>query len=717
MLPKPYYAMQHYPLAADYKANPSFENLIDSLAKWDQYSKNDEKNIIQAINIMQFIQNQYGNESKDSIELAYKYMDEIIATIVHNHKDYNIDTLTSWLGTQGVRTTDSLYDKLCNMWVSSIEDRRVVMNHDIIGMRFDLERIVVEFKEPIMKGNSESFIFYACRLLDTYSISVPNKAALMAEEIVWDLKSLFVAPKVEDMHNITRNLYRCIIHYLFDDLSKQDIHNTLAMLRSSKYLKANADLISDTLLDENESPITLMKLPPEIAKEKLIDEHIHRLLFIGLPLWVVYKQDSKGSAIEWLIALYNAHFKFDQTKFYNLLLDFIEAYSVKINIYDPDDKLGKMVTDVKKVINQLNLQRGIDFALEAAKDEPLIDPMYDRRELGFNEQEMAVMEEAAKLIDAIDGLDKYDQKSISDNILTNLTPKVVKEHADIVDFAVDFSIKYPHYIKPSLIKARLESLIADAPYSVGTVLNESIYKLSKFISDDAYIPDNYEYAPTYNLEAMRESFDDAVYNLNSFTRDLEIINDIAQTAINEDAASSISWENIAGKLNGVRSDVVEAVKSNGPAVTALIKKAEDIADEKEKNAFIRTKILPPLKRIIVIAASTGLGMMISPAAALVACVVAFSLTKNVSKSARQSIANELEADLAIVHKELQTAYDSSDTEKERNLRILKKKLQVEYYKLQQENEQASSDNKILMSNNIANSTTNNNSRPSYDDDY
>ena len=216
---------------------------------------------------------------------------------------------------------------------------------------------------------------------------------------------------------------------------------------------------------------------------------------------------------------------------------------------------------------------------------------------------------------------------------------------------------------------------------------------------------------------MRESFDDAVYNLNSFTRDLEIINDIAQTAINEDAASSISWENIADKLNGVRSDVVEAVKSNGPAVTALIKKAEDIADEKEKNAFIRTKILPPLKRIIVIAASTGLGMMISPAAALVACVVAFSLTKNVSKSARQSIANELEADLAIVDKELQTADDSSDTEKERNLRILKKKLQVEYYKLQQENEQASSDNKILMSNNITNSTTNSNSRPSYDDDY
>lgn len=708
MMPTPYYLERHYPLAKDYLSNPSFENLIDSLAKWDQFSKNDEANIIQAIKVMQFIQNQYSNNDTGSVELAYKYMNDIIDHMVLNHKDYTVKTLLIWLRDQGVAEEGSLYDVLCYAWKRSIEKRRILMNHETIRMRFNLEKIVLDFKDHIMKGNSESFIFYACELLNTYRMYVHEKATLMAEEILLDMKTLFVNPKVDEMKIITRNLYKCILAYLTANNSPNiQLSKIKYTIKSSKYIKANEDLISDKLPDDDTRLFNLVGLPEDAKKESIRD-----ILFVHVPAIYLYSP-GYNSVTAWLLNMYMKYYKYEPTTFYIMLTDFMSTYSVKIDLLDPDDHLGVMVNDMKKIIKELELQNGIDFAHEAALEEPLINPMYDRRELGFNEQELSIVKEAAKMIDPIERMEQFDQKFIQKNILTNLTPRMIYEHVDIIDFVKDFAIKYPHYIKPSLLKIRLENMIADMPHTAGTVLNEAIFELDKVCNIDTYVGTDCEYIRTYNLESMVDTFDKCADDLNTFVEELSIINDIARSTLNEEG--TISWDDISKKLNGVRSDVIEAIKSNGPAVIALIKKAEEIADEKEKNIFIRTKILPPLKRIILIAASTGAGLLISPAAALLACVVSFAMTKNVSTSAKQSIVNEIEADMSVIDQEISEADQSSDTEKARNLQLLKKKLQVEYYKLQKENETASKDQKLLMNSKITNTSTDNDQNNDDDD--
>ena len=113
-------------------------------------------------------------------------------------------------------------------------------------------------------------------------------------------------------------------------------------------------------------------------------------------------------------------------------------------------------------------------------------------------------------------------------------------------------------------------------------------------------------------------------------------------------------------------------------------------DDKEARAearmqVIKGQMLPPLSKCLKTILLAGLIAIINPWLGLLAIIVKYVTSKNATKEERQAVCDELEVEIQMIDRKIQDAVDEKDYKLERKLRLLKKKMLVQYSKISFDN--------------------------------
>ena len=88
-----------------------------------------------------------------------------------------------------------------------------------------------------------------------------------------------------------------------------------------------------------------------------------------------------------------------------------------------------------------------------------------------------------------------------------------------------------------------------------------------------------------------------------------------------------------------------------------------------------------MSKIIKMVCVGGALYLISPALLVIGLVARFAMSSRVRTKERQLVANELDVELTMIDKYIQDADDKKDYKREKELMLLKKKLQAQYIRM------------------------------------
>ena len=113
-------------------------------------------------------------------------------------------------------------------------------------------------------------------------------------------------------------------------------------------------------------------------------------------------------------------------------------------------------------------------------------------------------------------------------------------------------------------------------------------------------------------------------------------------------------------------------------------------DDKEARAearmqVIKGQMLPPLSKCLKTIIFAGLISIINPWLGLLSIVIKYVTSKNATKEERQAVCDELEVEIQMIDRKIQDAVDDKNYKLERKLRLLKKKMLVQYSKISYDN--------------------------------
>lgn len=167
-------------------------------------------------------------------------------------------------------------------------------------------------------------------------------------------------------------------------------------------------------------------------------------------------------------------------------------------------------------------------------------------------------------------------------------------------------------------------------------------------------------------------------------------------------------------LNAVSNDIIHEMKIGSYLTLAVdrAKKAYDTFDDKQKSFFnnldrtvrsiedwgekedsdearekiVRNKILPTMSRCIKTVLLVGAASLINIYLGIVILGVKLVSSRKALAKERQAIADELEVELEMIDKRISDKSDAGDRKSERNLRLLKKRLQTQYARIKVDND-------------------------------
>lgn len=721
--------------------NPStYADFVSNIIQWYKYSPNPKVSFNKLMETYATcIDSTSSLFSKDipEIDISKQFIEplafnvcESMRSYIANNKNVSITFIAECIN-KHIRN-HNINEYLIQKAKKFISDKRVEENYNILNKRFNFKSLISKYSDINNDIHLELLSDYFIMMdlinkIDSYNLHSYDKCCLVLETLYKYKEDRYrVDFRIPDRNTIAA----CILFYTnlhaalrTDNETKQKYLDRIYDNALSKSIYLNTNLFPDSneiktcgVMIPYMNSDNIKQLLSEYASKMEFNEYL--LMVTSLALFNLIEDESIYPLISNNIKI-TYYAKINKNEFYNRIkiFDFFyylfNIYKKTIEITDSIEKIDQVFKSIwESIPYYLKEERRNNMIVEYA---PVIDPNKDRRELGFNEEEMKVLTAFCMLVEQVENLASVDLDKI-DNIFKHESEEII-DNVDILNFVTDFAIQHEEMLSPESLSYRLNNAITYNYDSINESSNNVKQCAWSLLKSREYVPiKETHYIPTDHIDNMMPKLEAMCRDLEDLTNKAHIVEEISAYTEDESVLDSI-----INKIKSIGKDAKEAdvksygekIKTSASNLSTMIDKAGDMTDPNDKNTFLKTEVIPRFSNVIKIGfASSAAFLFFGPIAAITTACVGHFLSKNVSRDAKQKMVTELETDLEMIDKKI--AEVDGDESKERELRMLKKNMEVQYEKLKENTKNTKG---MVIDGKISNtSSSNKKNNYDYDDD-
>ena len=711
-------------MLTSYKEDFNYENIKESVDKWDRYSCNANQNIEKMLELYQMVQDNGSIRQIDAIN------NRIIANL-----ETVQDLSEAKYRIKHLKNVEPLIEALDDI----TECDKVIDNHKDLCTRFGID----EYVQMNAKPEEESYCIHElCNFINTYNIGLNTKYRRAIDECIYAFAKNGIKYPVESivedvttyflMLEMNENDTDITILQLMKDAIDQDkfisiidkkflqkcdelLHPNDTTIEESEWLQPRGTTINNInqiLVNEGDSiekAITAFKLAP-VKNESLFKKLTQRLFNVKR------EEDIIDTTYNWL----SLSFWFFIVVGTLAISCFLALCTFVVSII-----IEKHVeyTTAKKILTRYHNAR----AKAAMKLEKTKDPQKKKR---LEEYIKGLDMSIEKLEEHFDKIHDKDGKYASELRPSNYNGSKKSNDDDDDDFS--FGLECSFFGTEGIHEA---SLLMDAIGIIPQLSDEAKAFFENYesyiklpLSDINYIT---SIAQSYNIfdeSAMIKAMRDATWEcrrkptIENYTRIAQLNLSVSELALNRQTKSkytddisvnetvyelceacdtinhinqSVHAINELGLTSHIKLALDKAIdaakdidakaqiaaRTVDGAARLISKKIEDSMTLENREAVIRGEILPSLSKCIKLALVIGGAWLVNPVIAIIIMVVKFAMSTRIRKKEKQLVLNELDVELQMVDKYIQQAEEKRDMKKLREYLLLKKKLQSQYARL------------------------------------
>ena len=707
---------------------PYSSQLVESLQNWKELGTD---NISRLSKALELYSNAIPVTESEYLQQPKSLLEQMIVAIIATD-NISFDKLKKCIYDNV--TDEKAKEDLAKVSHDEIDLNRVKANHEIINKRFNTKSIFSANDtdiNPIHKLISSEFpqlgMIEICKLLDTYSLSIQDKFALMVEELGYDYNTythlendlVYIIPTVhsylfstyppshtsEDivakvLDSIAQRVYNSVfIQKLNDTISNnQDIKH---VIHSDVFDKIVAFEVSPSNTGDSTCIDKVVNLFSDIADSISNIQELSDITKIVLPLYYQYfavsnYSNNKDDMIRVLYTYIDTIYKKFADEFHNgyinKIYDIVDNFLAKASIITQNSESYQTMEAIKAIKEMLS--KSIEY-YDAKKVYNLKGEPYD---VNDNPTGIFTDYDNALLDDIEEACSIFQSNVLEESTISAFTDKelLIKADRDLLDYIEESYEKYYPLIDKSKLLLSLNEAVKEirkdtaTPDNVSKISNlkEIINKVKNYhdenqdsmkdddITDEKVLSANIIPIKDYNQDKMRTYTIDKIAKY--YNEDTILANNIAKEAMHEMKLSSYVTLGL-DRLKKTASTLMDAQKTAWNNIDRFADTIERINTEEDKKEarmqVVKNSFLPSMSRCIKsIIIAGGLSVLVHPFVGLLSLVVRFVNSKRAAKEERQAVADELEVELEMIDRKIRDAEDSKDYKKERKLRLLKRKL-------------------------------------------
>ena len=712
-----------YSLNENFKSNYNYHNLLECLQRWNSYSKNEAICFEQALNVLNCVL-----ENGSPVQKATAT--SVVQGITGQLKTPKNVSKTLSDGVKNVSESNKeYYDKITESLNKNIEECRVISNHDLISKRFGVDSLIRE--NTVFDKDYNCVIAGLCSVIDTYNFGLDSKYKVALEETLYAMRRANVSITEQQIVEAVTDYFTAV------DMHPKDTNGKLftvmeQVIKNSRFFSDYSYPIalkeSLTRVNDGEIKTDLEELfkPKE---EACIIESASDRWKAAVEAFKSMPKKTESALKSLADTLFIVHRDEDIINNSYNLLSLVFYYTVWVGTLSIGIAPGIIGAIALKTINYTAERKYMDRILK--KWYAHRDSVHRKMEKCSDEEKKKKFEEYLKSIDKnIEKLEEYsdnlrgeDEKKSSDKRPDNYSGKksdglddfdmnfdfkfdenaknaimdlkvmaeavstikwndttseklleqdmVASMNGDELEYISEMAVKYPGLLNPRRVLEAVEYRMKlykesndDPLYLNRTILSESKNKLEKAIDAQATPEDE-------------DTDKDVIKELNEISVFSTVV-DQKLSAVNELSITS-NLKLAADKLMGVASslsDKEQIISRNIDGACRFLQRSiEKSMSMENREAVIRGDILPSVSKIIKWVCIIGGAAFINVGLAALVILFKFSMDKKIRTKERQMVADELDVELKMVDKYIADASAAKNYKKEKELLLIKKKLQ------------------------------------------
>ena len=701
---------------------PYSSQLVESLQNWKELGTD---NISRLNKALELYSNAIPVTESEYLQQPKSLLEQMIVAIIATD-NISFDKLKKCIYDNV--TDEKAKEDLAKVSHDEIDLKRVRSNHEIINKRFNTRSIF-----SMTVANATDFpqlgMIDICKLLDTYSLSIQDKFALMVEELAYDYNTytcldhkglMYIIPTV---HSYLFSTYppshttEDIVAKVLDSIA-QRVHNSVFIQKLNDKISNNQSIkhaihsdVFDKIVEFEVSPSNtgdsacidkVVDLFSDIADSISNMQELSDITEIVLPLYYQYfavsnYSNNKDDMIRVLYTYIDTIYKKFADEFHdgyiNKIYDIVDDFLAKASIIPQNSESYQTMIEAIKAIKEM-LSKSIEY-YDAKKVYNLKGEPYD---VNDNPTGIFTDYDNALLDDIEEACSIFQSNVLEESTISAFTDKelLIKADRDLLDYIEEsYEKHYPLIDKSKLLLSLNEAVKeirkdAATPDNVTKISNlkEIINKVKNYHdenqdsmrdddeTDEKVLSANIIPIKDYNQDKMRTYTIDKISKY--YNEDTILANNIAKEAMHEMKLSSYVTLGL-DRLKKTASTLMDAQKTAWNNIDRFADTIERINTEEDKREarmqVVKNSLLPSMSRCIKsIIIAGGLSVLVHPFVGLLSLVVRFVNSKRAAKEERQAVADELEVELEMIDRKIRDAEDSKDYKKERKLRLLKRKL-------------------------------------------
>lgn len=701
---------------------PYSSQLVESLQNWKELGTD---NISRLNKALELYSNAIPVTESEYLQQPKSLLEQMIVAIIATD-NISFDKLKKCIYDNV--TDEKAKEDLTKVSHDEIDLNRVRANHEIINKRFNTRSIF-----SMNVANATDFpqlgMIDICKLLDTYSLSIQDKFALMVEELAYDYNTytcledkelVYIIPTVhsylfstyppshttEDivakvLDSIAQRVYNSVfIQKLNDIIGNNQISNRIK--QSDVFDKIAEFEVSPSNTGDSACIDKVVDLFSDIADSISNLQELSDMTKIVLPLYYQYfavsnYSNNKDDMIRVLYTYIDTIYKKFADEFHNgyikKIYDMVDDFLAKASMIPQNSESYQVMIEAIKEIKEM-LSKSIEY-YDAKKVYNLKGEPYD---VNDNPTGIFTDYDNALLDDIEEACSIFQSNVLEESTISAFTDKelLIKADRDLLDYIEESYEKYYPLIDKSKLLLSLNEAVkeirkdAATPDNVSKISNlkEIINKVKNYHdenqdsmkdddeTDERVLSANIIPIKDYNQDKMRTYTIDKIAKY--YNEDTILANNIAKEAMHEMKLSSYVTLGL-DRLKKTASTLMDAQKTAWNNIDRFADTIEKINTEEDKREarmqVVKNSFLPSMSRCIKsIIIAGGLSVLVHPFVGLLSLVVRFVNSKRAAKEERQAVADELEVELEMIDRRIRDAEDSKDYKKERKLRLLKRKL-------------------------------------------
>lgn len=701
---------------------PYSSQLVESLQNWKELGTD---NISRLNKALELYSNAIPVTESEYLQQPKSLLEQMIVAIIATD-NISFDKLKKCIYDNV--TDEKAKEDLTKVSHDEIDLNRVRANHEIINKRFNTGSI---FRTV---ANATDFpqlgMIDICKLLDTYSLSIQDKFALMVEELAYDYNTYTCLEKnkglvciIPTVHSYLFSTYppshttEDIVAKVLDSIA-QRVYNSVFIQKLNDTINNNQDIKHEMHSDVFDKIAAFEVSPSNTGDSACIDkvvdlfsdiadsisniQELSDITKIVLPLYYQYfavsnYSNNKDDMIRVLYTYIDTIYKKFADEFHNgyinKIYDIVDDFLSKASIIPQNSESYQTMIEAIKAIKEM-LSKSIEY-YDAKKVYNLKGEPYD---VNDNPTGIFTDYDNALLDDIEEAYSIFQSNVLEESTIDAFTDKelLIKADRDLLDYIEESYEKHYPLIDKSKLLLSLNEAVKEirkdtaTPDNVTKISNlkEIINKVKNYHdenqdsmrdddeTDEKVLSANIIPIKDYNQDKMRTYTIDKISKY--YNEDTILANNIAKEAIHEMKLSSYVTLGL-DRLKKTASTLMDAQKTAWNNIDRFADTIERINIEEDKREarmqVVKNSFLPSMSRCIKsIIIAGGLSVLVHPFVGLLSLVVRFVNSKRAAKEERQAVADELEVELEMIDRKIRDAEDSKDYKKERKLRLLKRKL-------------------------------------------